>query len=184
MKIFATYFVASYIVTGIIFLIVFIGIGFLIFNGIKSIDGKVLIKNASEITNEQYGDLDNKAYWVIYKNDDGVHDYHLNLVVKRMALYVGYNKEKKKNIIIPVYKATYEKAFDHENSYSIYVPIVYENIYNNSSFVFQLDNGKIDAPLYYFNSDHAEYSYGYQTLEEVDNDYIKRFEKDYAITKK
>lgn len=184
MKIFATYFVANYIITGIIFLVVFIGVGFLIFRGVSSMNRKVFIQNASEITNEQYGDLDHKAYWAISKNDDGIHEYHLNLTVKRMALYVGYNKEKKKNVIIPVYKATYEKPLDYENIYSIYVPIAYENIYNNSSFVFQLDNGKIDAPEYYFNMEHSEYSYGYQTLEDLEKDYIEKLKKDYKITKK
>ena len=183
LKVFGLYFIGSYIVSGIIFLLVFIFIGIMIFAGIKSTE-KVLIKNVSELSNANYGDLDNKAYWVINKNDDGIHDYHLNLNVKRQKVYVGYNKKNKKNIIISVYKATYEKMLDKENIYTIYVPIVYENIYKNNSIIFQLDNGKVEAPEYYFNLEHSEYSYGYQSIDDVDEKFINDLEKDYEITKK
>ena len=183
LKVFGIYFIGSYIISALIFFIVFIFTGIMIFVGIKS-NEEVLIKNVDELSNSNYGDLDNKAYWTIYKNDDGIHDYHLNLTVKREAIYVGYHKKNKKNIIISVYQATYEKKLDKENIYKIYVPIVYEDIYKNNNIVFQLDNGYVKAPEYYFNLEHSEYSYGYQSLKDVEEQLIKTFEKDYDITKK
>ena len=147
-------------------------------------EGK-LYTNVSEFSNSDFGDFDNKAYHTIFTNDDGLDDYHLNMSVKREKVYLAYDKKNKKNIIYTVYKARYEKAFDKENVYTIYVPIKYEDLYKKSSaLTFQLDNGKVDAPEYYFNLEHSEYSYGYQSMDELEIKLINPLEDDYKVTKK
>ena len=178
---FALAYLGTYFFTAFVFVIIFIISCFVIFAGIHSMDGKILFKNVDELSNEQLEDLDNKAYWIINENDD-VSNYYLNMSVKRVLTYVGYSKEKKKDIIIPVYKIKYEKLLHAGDSYTLYVPIYYENIYNNSRFVFQLGNGKIDSKEYHFNDDES--AYGYLSLDELYKDYIKPFEKNYEITKK
>ena len=184
----------TFVIAIIIFLVAFgfiIFIGFNIFNDINNNSSTInsvekkdsLYKDVSELTNKDFNDLDNKAYWNINAHDDGLNDYHLDLKVFRKKTYVLYNENENK--IIVVYKAKYSKPLDDESIVYLYVPVVYENIVKNSqSLIFQLGNATVYAPEYYFNLEHSEFSYGYKDIESFENDKIEPLKDKYTITKK
>ncbi len=176
------------IISIIMAILVFIFIAFVAFNIFKGnsnvLKGGFLYKDISELNNEAYGDFDRNAYEVIYKNDDNLDEFYLDMKVKREKVYIAY--KEKENKVITVYKAIYKKRLDNENRYTIYVPIVYENIKNDTfySVVFQLDNGKVDAPEYYLNLEHSEYTYGYQDMGTLEKELIEPLKKDYKVSEK
>ena len=176
------------IIFTIVFFAVFIFVGCIIFKGFSEIssgvDGGKLYTNVSELSNNDYGDFDNEAYHTIMTNDDNLEDFHLNMTVKREKVYVAYSKDDKKNYIYVLYKTKYEKFFDGA-SYTVYVPIKYENLHKNSSaLIFQLDNAKVEAPEYYLNLEHSEYTYGYGDIETFEKDVINPLKKKYKVSQK
>ena len=196
MKVFTS---VTVIVSIIMFIIVGSGIifiGSLVFRSVSSqVNGGELLQNVDQLDNNDYGAFDQEAYHTISSDGSDLDDYHLDMNVNRQKIYIAYKKGNKKektkdkNIIIVVYKAKYKKIFNNENTYNLLVPIVYEDLkddkYGGDSLVFQLDNGSVKAPEYYFNLEHSEYAYGYKDIETLEKDLIKPLKKDgYKISEK
>ena len=201
-KVLGGVFVGQYIIAalvGIVAIIIFVVVGINFYksfsnsdSGDSDSDASSIIKNitkekyftsAEELDNEDFGDLDNKAYSAISKNDDSLTNFSLKMSPKRQKVYVAYNAEKNSNIIVAVYKARYNNFFANTDVY-LYVPIKYENIKSNRALVFELDNPSIDAPEYYLDADHTEYTYGYGDMETLVNEVIEPLKKEYTVTEK
>lgn len=175
-------FIGSYIVAGIIGImgiVMFIIIGSQI---LGAFTGGSLYTDVTQFNNEDYGDFDNKAPFVIRENDDNLNDFNLDSQ-KRQKTYLIYDKKGKTNTIYVVYKVGYKKTFE-KNRVFIYVPIKYEDLRKGSSIVFQLDNGKIEAPEYYLTEDKSEFTYGYEDIETFENEVIKPLESKYQVSQK
>ncbi|MBQ6497605.1 MAG: hypothetical protein IJI58_02690 [Bacilli bacterium] len=183
LKAVSTMFIGSRIVFAIIFIFViamFIFIGSQIYT---DVNGGSYYSDVEQFDNDDYGDFDHKAYMTISENDDNLNDFSLELNVKRQKVYLIYDKKGKTNTIYVVYKAGYKKNFDKNRTF-IYVPIKYEKLKRGTSLVFQLDNGKVEAPEYYLTEDKSEFTYGYNDIETFENEVIKPLEKKYQVTKK
>lgn len=175
-------FIGSRIVFSLIFIFVFamfIFVGSQIFAGFT---GGALYSDTNQFDNSDFGDFDHKASFVINANDDNLHNFSLEMNVKRQKVYLIYDKKGKTNTIYTVYKAAYSKHFDEERTF-IYVPIKYEKIKTGQSIVFQLDNGKVEAPEYYLTDDKTEFTYGYKDIETFEKEVIKPLESKYKVTK-
>ena len=179
------YFGLSFLFTSILTVVVFIAIVIFGFFFVKNAFlGGSLYTNVNQLKNEDFGDLDDKADIIVRENDDGLNALSSDVHLKREKVYVAYNKKKKSNYVIAVYKAKYS-SFYKDTSYTIYVPIQYENLKKDwSSLIFKLDNGKVVAPEYYFNDEHSEYSYGYQDMNSLEKEVIEPLKKDYEVTQK
>ena len=180
-----------------IFLIVFAVIFTIVFAGIFMIGSNMMHSNynddewedvftkVSDFSNSNLESFDTESYWIIYNNDKGLVDYHLDMKIKREKMYVAYNKKKDSNIVVVVYKTKYAKLLDKENIYNLYVPIIFENLAMvDSPIELQLKNGYVKAPEYYFNLEHSEYSYGYQDMETLEKEVIEPLKKEYKIDSK
>lgn len=185
MKIFASFMIGNYIISAIITIIAFVAIGFIAYSISKNFNGgNTYYNNVEQFSNEDYGNFDDKAFSTIHKNDDNLDDYSLEMNVKREKVYLLYNEKDKKNIIYTVYKASYSN-FPDKNKVFVYVPIKYENLKNNNSFlIFQLDNGKVEAPEFYLNEEKTEFTYGYSDIESFEKDVINKIGSNYKVTKK
>lgn len=144
-----------------------------------------LLTNVSELSNSDFDSIDNHAKTEINHSGEGVndshHSYSINGKIKREKLYIAYKEGH--NYVIPVYKANYYDFFHQENQYTVYIPILFENI--EKSVTFSLGNPKLSAPEYYFNNDHSSYTYGYGSLEDAYQEVIKPLENDgYKISEK
>ena len=103
--------------------------------------------------------------------------------LKREKVYI-VSKEKK-NYLISIYKAVYEKFMNNDEKYIVYIPVKYRNVKNkNNSIAFSLDNGEIVGDKYFFDEEQTEYTYGYSNLDDLYNKIIKQYESNYKITEK
>lgn len=178
----------------IIFAIMFtIAFGFIItigFNTIKNDDfenesSEAVFTKVSDFSKGNLESFDRESYWIINDKNDGLVDYHLDMSIKREKMYVAYNKKEDSNMVIVVYKVKYSKFLDDENIYNLYVPVVFKNLAMiDSPLEFQLKNGYIKAPEYYFNLEHSEYAYGYQDMETLEKNVIEPLKKNYKIDSK
>ena len=143
-----------------------------------------LISSVDDLSNSDFDTIDSHATSEINHSGEGVnnsyHSYSISGNIKREKLYVVYKDEQ--NYIIPVYKATYRDFFHQENQYTVYIPIVFENIKTN--IIFSIGNPKLSAPEFYFNDEHTSYTYGYSSIDDVYNNLIKQYENEYKITEK
>ena len=153
-------------------------------NEISAQDSEKLITNVSELSNSDFDSIDNHAKGEINHSGEGInnanHSYSINGKIKREKLYVAYKEGS--NYIIPVYKATYYDFFHQENQYTVYIPILFENI--ESNVIFSLGNPTLKAPEYYFNSEKTSYTYGYGSMDDVYNEVIVPLKTDYQISEK
>ena len=175
-------FVGSYIasaVIGIIALAIFGFIGYQIFSGFS---GGSPYSNVEQFENDDYGDFDNKASFVIRENDDNLTDFSLDSV-KRQRIYLVYDKKSKTNTIYVVYKVGYKKNFDKDRTF-VYVPIKYERIKKGQAIVFQLDNGIVEAPIYHLTDDKSEFTYGYKDIDTFENEVINPLKSVYQVSQK
>lgn len=144
---------------------------------------KKLISSVENLSNSKIESINNKSEMKISHRGEGVndanHSYNRDGKLKREKLYVAYKKDS--NYIIAIYKANYQDFFHQENRYTVYVPIVFENITEDA---LSLGDGEISAPEYYFNSEKTSYTYGYASFEEAYNGVVKPLENDYKITEK
>ena len=202
LKIVGLYFAGTYIVGAIIAIIVFILVGVVGYNIYKQarsqlsdVDNNSIINkknNTKYITsienldNDDYEDIDTDARFEIKSRGNGVndtsHSYTRDDNLKREQVYVAYKKDS--NIIIAIYKAIYKDFFHQENSYTVYVPIVYENIKKDEFGSYEWKNPQVKAPEYYFDSEHKSYTYGYKSIDDAYNSVVTPLEKDYKISKK
>lgn len=145
----------------------------------------VMYTKVNELSDFDLEQIDSQSYWVIEKKNQGLHDYHLDMNVKREKLYVACDKKNMKNMIIGVYKARYYILGNSENIYEIYVPVIYENVFKkDSSISFQLDKGYVKASEYYFNLEHSEFAYGYKEIETIEKEVISPLKEKYKLSEK
>ena len=197
-----TFFFVPFIFAFVIILMISISIFFSIRNQIKDENSSIknntntqaeentqeeenLLTDVSLLSNSDFDSIDNHAKSEINRSGEGVndshHSYSINGKVKREKLYIAYQKGH--NYVIPIYKATYYDFFHQENQYTVYIPILFENIEKNVTF--SLGNPTLKAPEYYFNDDHSSYTYGYSSLEDAYQEIIKPLENDgYTISEK
>ena len=194
MKVFTSVTIIVSIITFIIIGTVIFLIGSAIHKSVSSqVNGGEIFKSVDQLNSEDYGALNQNAYEVIFKDGSRLDDYYLDMNVNRKKIYLAYKKGNKKekdtNVVVVVYSARYKKLLHGENVYDILVPILYENLkddtYGGNQLVFQLDDGYVKAPEYYFNMEHSEYALGYKDFETLEKDIIDPLKKDgYKITKK
>ena len=147
---------------------------------------KTYIFDINELTNDDYEDIDNDAASTINRIGEGAndtnHSYSMDGDLKREKVYVAGKNDDSGNIIISIYKAYYKDFFHQENRYTVYIPIIYENIKLKGFSKFK--NPQLNAPEYYFNSDKTSYTYGYDSIDQAENAVVKPLEKDYKVTSK
>lgn len=179
-KAFSMFFAFSFIESAIIFIVVAVIIGFIIF-GIFS---NKYVASVNNLSNTDISHIEFESKMAIDQEGNGlnnlVHSYMLNGEPRREKIYVAYKKGGNK--IIVIYKNIYYDFFHQENSYTVYVPIVYENV--KGGVVFNLGDGEIKAPEFYFNSEKTSYVYGYSSFDEAYNGVVKPLENEYKITEK
>ena len=188
--------IGSYISRIIVGIIVFCFIGLAGFTIFKEVskqlkDNDILEKksdkyfsNVSELSNDDYEDIDNKFHTTFNSRAMGEnnieHSYMQDGDARREVIYVAAKKNK--NFIIGIYKVCFYDFFNKEDRHTFYVPIVFENI--KMGDVNNFKNPQIKAPEFYLNSDNSCYSYGYASLDEAYNNVVVPLEKDYKISKK
>ena len=147
---------------------------------------KTYIFDINELTNDDYEDIDNDAASTINRIGEGAndtnHSYSMDGDLKREKVYVAAKNDDNGNIIVSIYKAYYKDFFHQENRYTVFIPLVYENIKLDDFNKWK--NSTLNAPEYYFNSNKTSYTYGYNSLEEAINAVVKPLEKDYKVTSK
>ena len=155
------------------------------YNGSYQESNSKYYSSVDELSNNDYSSMDTNASIYIDQVGNGVsdtnHSYMSDGNPKREKVYVAANE--KSNKIVSIYKVKYKDFFHQENSYIVYVPLVYENIKNSKS-VTNFRNPQVEAPEYYFDSEKKSYTYGYKTLEDAYNDLIKPLKDDYKISEK
>ena len=149
-------------------------------------DGNSLYSSVDELTNSDFESIDNDSIFAIKSTAEGVndayHSYSKDGDAKRQKVYVAYKEGT--NSIIAIYQVTFKDFFHQENRYTVYVPIVYENI-SKEKFGDKFENPQVKAPEYYFNDDHSSFSYGYSSMEEAYQNVVKPLEdQEYKITEK
>ena len=194
MKIFSSVFIIVFIISFIIIGSVIFLIGSAIHKSVSNQrNGGEIFKSVDQLNSEDYGALNQKAYEIIYKDGSRLDDYYLDMNVNRKKIYLAYKKGNKKekdtNIMVAVYSARYKKRLRGENIYDVLVPIVYEDLKNDNvgglQLAFQLDDGYVKAPEYYFNMEHSEYALGYKDLDTIEKEIIEPLKKDgFKISKK
>ena len=189
-KVFGLYTIGSFITSIFIFLI-FAVIMILVIFGIINRNSKQSIFNdnsepvneVSDLSTRDYDAIDLKSKLLIMKNKSNLEDIVLKGSPKRENLYVVSNDEE--NIIISVYKTTYQNFFEKENTYTIYIPVKFEDVESsNNTIAFSLGDGEIIAPEYYFNLEHSEFVNGYQELDILYKEVIEPYKNEYKIEEK
>ena len=102
--------------------------------------------------------------------------------LKREKTYVAGKDDDSTNVIVTIYKATYHDFFHQESRYTLYIPLVYENIKLKGFNKF--NNPELKAPEYYFDSNKTAFTYGYGSLDEAINAVVKPLKNDYKVTSK
>lgn len=204
LKAFSKVFIGSHIVFSVLAFLVFAGIcGIMIYSFTSTKNDfnnkfedefvesetetkKVYISDISELTNNDYEGLDNKAVSKINRTGEGVndayHSYSMDGDLKREKVYVAGKDDDSANVIVSIYKAYYHDFFHQENRYTVFIPLVYENIKLDEFSKWK--NPTLNAPEYYFNENKSSYTYGYASLDEAVNAVVKPLEKDYKVTSK
>ena len=185
-KIFGIYTIGSIITSIFIFLVFAVIMISIIFGIITAGNNKESISNQENIvtdekdlTKRDLDTIDLNAKITIMKKDDDLGDYTLKGSPVGEKLYIISKDEE--NILIPVYKTTYQNFFETEHVYTIYVPVTFKDVKTkNNSIAFSLGKGVIDAPEYYFNLEHSDFAYGYQDLEALDTEIRNKY-NDYNI---
>lgn len=147
-------------------------------------DDEKLITDVKDLSNSQISSIEHSSKMKISYSGEGVndvnHSYERSGEPRREKMYVAYKKDS--NFIIIIYRAIYHDFFHQENSYTVYVPVVFENV--NSDVIFSMGSGEVKAPEYYFNSEKTSYTYGYGSFDEAYNGVVKPLENEYKITEK
>lgn len=155
-------------------------------NNEKKETKKLYVSDIKELTNDDYEDIDNDAASTINRIGEGAndtnHSYSMDGDLKREKVYVAAKNDDNGNIIVSIYKAYYKDFFHQENRYTVFIPLVYENIKLDDFNKWK--NSTLNAPEYYFNSNKTSYTYGYNSLEEAINAVVKPLEKNYKVTSK
>lgn len=203
-KLFSVGFTLTSAIIIIVSIIIFVIIGFGVFSAFKSDgdsknefntqevddffdtedDENKLLSDVNQLSNGDFDSIDNKATVTINHRGEGInnadHSYSINGNITREVLYIASREDA--NFVIPIYKATYYDFFHQEDQYTVYIPVVFENI--EKDVLFSLGNAKLSAPEFYFNADKTSFTYGYGSLDDAYNNIVKPLENDYTITSK
>lgn len=143
-----------------------------------------LVTDISELSSVDLGHITSSSKLLISSRGEGANDSHHSYLKNGQDIlekqYVAYKSDS--NYVISIFRTTFHDFFNQENSFVIYVPVVFENVKKN--VVFSLGNGKVSAPEYYFNAERTSYTYGYASFDEAYNGVVKVLENDYKITEK
>lgn len=137
------------------------------------------LNNINDISNFDYGFIDTNSAIAINREDINTLYFHENSS-KRIVIYLLNNNNG--NMLIPVYKNVYTNG---TMSYELYVPVIYENVrVEHGSIAHDIGNAKVLAPKYYFNLEHSEYAIGFESIDNLYDEVLKKYENVYTITKK
>ncbi len=182
-KLFHMFFVIMFIIVA-----AFIGFCFFqVFRGFRDDNigpfqsGPSYYTEVSELSNDDYEDIDFDAR-VTIQEGEGEESFSIDGNRKREKVYVAYKDDS--SYVIATYKVNYYNFFHKDQRFTVYVPMVYENI-NKKEFVDKFSNPQIQAPEFYFDSEKKSYTYGYGSMDDVYSNVIKPLEeKNYNITEK
>lgn len=153
-------------------------------NPTETVIEEKLLKDVSEISNRDFDLIDSHATSKIHRTGEGVndtkHSYSINGNISREKLFVAYKEGH--NYLIIIYKATYHDFFHQENQYTVYIPVLFENI--EKSIISSLGNATLKAPEFYFNNEKTSYTYGYANYEQAYKEVIEPLKEDYKISEK
>lgn len=148
------------------------------------VDKENLLTDVNEIKNRDFDIIDSQASMQINRSADGVndgnHSFSIDGNITREKLYV-ISKENYNKLVI-IYKATYEDFFHQEDRHTLYIPVIYENI--EKDVISSLGNSKVTDHIYYLSSDHACFTYGYESFDEAYQENVAIYAEDYKITEK
>lgn len=140
----------------------------------------VYLNKIEDITNFDYSFIDTTSKIAISREAKSTFYFNKIGDSKRVNIYLLHNDNG--NILIPIYKDTYT---NRETTHILYIPVLFENVrITNGSIAHDIGNAQISAPQYFFNNEQTEYAVGYQDLDTLYNDFIKKYETDYKIEKK
>lgn len=137
---------------------------------IDDLDDKIIerIKNNSRIYSKQLAKGKSDLQYS-FQNCDS-----MNLE----KIYFAYKEGT--NSVITIYKTKYHNFWNQSDVQTVYIPMIYTNISNNSNLLY----GKNTAPEYYFNEEKTTYIYAYSSFEEAYNNVVKPLENEYKISEK
>ena len=139
------------------------------------------ISNISELSNMELQSLNQQATSLITSSVGGEsntnHSYKAAENPTKEKMFLATKKSGNK--IIAIYKTLFHDLFHQENVYTVYTPVVFNNIKNN---IISISNGKIEAPEFYFNAEKTSYTYGYASIEETITNVVEPLKGEYKIT--
>lgn len=183
-KLFSFFTLGSFITPIIMMSIVFLIIVIILFGAmggrLYGSSKRQLIKSTSELTDSNYSRMNLNARAIISRETIGsTGEYVSKGRIERERIYIISNE--KRNYVIPVYKVVYKHFVNSSDTYTVYIPISYENVRVKGNSI-TLDDGVIAADKYYFNDN--DYTYGYSDLDTLYKEVIKPYEKDFKIENK
>ena len=190
-KIFSYITFGSFISHAVVVFVTFIIIIIVAFNLIKGLSDSnsmfnrnaYYVENVNDLSSSDYSTLDINSSIAINKATMGNTNGFVNKgSFKREKLYII--SKKKRNYIIPVYKATYSYYSNSDIKYDVYMAVIYKNVRSkNNSIAYTLDDPEVVDTIYNFNE--GGYTYGYDSIESLYNDIIKYYEeKNFKIVEK
>ena len=191
LKLFSYLTFGSFISHAIIMVIMFIIIIVVAFNLIRGLgdsnsmfnSNAYYVTSANDLSNSDYNTIDINSSIAINRATMGNTNGFVNKgSFKREKLYII--SKKKRNYIIPVYKATYSYYSNSDIKYDVYMAVIYKNVRSkNNSIAYTLDDPEVVDTIYNFNE--GGYTYGYDSIESLYNDIIKYYEgKNFKIVEK
>lgn len=153
-------------------------------NSLISDDNGPLITNANKLTNQDIKNIDFNSKLMIPSMGSGEnslnHSYSIYGQKNKKCVIVASKNDSNK--IISIYEVNYYDFFHKEDKYTVYIPVIYENV--KSDVMLSLKNPRIPIHEYYFNEEKTSYVYGYHSFEEAYNDVVKPLSNDYEISQK
>ena len=170
-----------------VFIVVFISIILMFtigFSQMHNNNNHGVLNEVENISSFDYSYIDNKAHSSIEKLSYGDEDFRISGLPQRVKEFLLV--KDKTSIYIPIYKTIYTSWPNKENKYTIYIPVKFNNVKTDGDDIdlFNLGEGQIDADEYYFNLEHSSSSKGYQSLDELNEKYIKPLSKGYTVKEK
>ena len=144
---------------------------------------KKIVSDVEELTKSNMDTLEMESHSMLNQSvtgrNDTTYSYQRTGDPRLEKTYVVAKDEH--NYIILIYNVKYHNFFNQSDQQTVYVPVVFEDVYLNH---FVLTNPTNPAPEYYLNEDHSTYIYAFDSLESAYRGVIEQYEKDYTITEK
>ena len=148
----------------------------------KDEDESKLISNVSELSNRNIESISTRGKTYIDTPEGDNNAYHSYTIDgnKNMEKLIVASKKDSNRLII-IYRVNYHDFFNKQDRHTLYIPVVYENVDKD---LFELSNGKVSAPIYYFNAEQTCFTYGYRSYDEAYNEVVKPLDGEYQISEK